>query len=171
VTAMTLLETKPSTATSRTPRVRGEMIPLLIEVPRLDPPRTRGQSWRSEESGSDWARPYGLHRGGRPRRRLRREIRVAGCWFLAMVAMGGTFTMGWMSRGARAARPSDRIVAALAWDDRQSSQGPAGAKDPVDIDAVEIVPAAPVADAEISVILPGYVLPDDSLEEPVHEGS
>jgi hypothetical protein len=88
-----------------------------------------------------------------------------------MVAMGGTFTMGWMSRGARAARPSDRIVAALAWDVRQSSQGPARAEGPVDIDAVDVVPAAPVADAEISVILPGYVLPDDSLEEPVHEGS
>ena len=30
---------------------------------------------------------------------------------------------------------------------------------------------APVADAEVPVVFPGYVLPDDSREEPAHEGS
>jgi hypothetical protein len=27
------------------------------------------------------------------------------------------------------------------------------------------------ADAEVPIVFPGYVLPDDSLEEPAHEGS
>jgi len=30
---------------------------------------------------------------------------------------------------------------------------------------------APVADGEVPVIFPGYVLPDDNLEEAAHEGS
>jgi hypothetical protein len=32
-------------------------------------------------------------------------------------------------------------------------------------------PAAPGVDAEVPVVFPGYVLPDDSLEVPAHEGS
>jgi hypothetical protein len=31
--------------------------------------------------------------------------------------------------------------------------------------------AAPEVDPEVPVVLPGYVLPDDSLEEPTHGGS
>jgi hypothetical protein len=39
-------------------------------------------------------------------------------------------------------------------------------------DAFALGPAlgAPVADAEIPVVFPGYVLPDDKREEPAHEG-
>ncbi len=39
------------------------------------------------------------------------------------------------------------------------------------LESNEPVIGAPVADVEVPVIIPGYLLPDDRLEEPVHEGS
>lgn len=88
-----------------------------------------------------------------------------------MAAMGGTFTMGWMSRGARAVPPAARIAAAPAWGDGRPSFESTAADIPAAIEAVEAVPTDSVRDADVSVILPGYLLPDDSREESAHEGS
>ncbi|MHB1560071.1 MAG: hypothetical protein ACYC61_21685 [Isosphaeraceae bacterium] len=172
---MTQLDTEPTRARLRTPRARGELVPLLIQVPRVEPSPRRVRGGRPEEAGrnSSWrggrrGQPFGQ---ARPRRRLRREIRLTGCWILAMAAMGGTFTIGWMSRGARAVQPTARIAAAPAWGDGRSSLESAAADLPAAIEAVEAVPSDSVRDADISVILPGYLLPDDSREESAHEGS
>ena len=37
--------------------------------------------------------------------------------------------------------------------------------------SIEPTPLAPGADTEVPVVFPGYVLPDDSLEDRAHEGS
>ncbi len=88
-----------------------------------------------------------------------------------MAAMGGTFAMGWMSRGARAVQPTARIAAAPGWGDGLPSLESAVADLPASIEAADAVPTESVRDADISVILPGYLLPDDSREESAHEGS
>ncbi len=173
---MTHLDTEPTTARLRTSRVRGELVPLLIQVPRIETEhRHRGRGGRAEPVGRN--HPRRANRPGqaggypRPRRRLRREIRVAGCWILAVAAMGGTFTMGWMSRGAGAIQPTTRIAAVPAWADARPSFEPAAVDLPAAIEAAEAVPSDSVRDADVGVILPGYLLPDDSREEPADEGS
>lgn len=90
-----------------------------------------------------------------------------------MAAMGGTFTMGWMSRGARAVQPAARIAAVPAWGDGRPSLESAATDLPAAIEAVDVEAGPPdsVRDADVSVILPGYLLPDDSREESAHEGS
>ena len=94
----------------------------------------------------------------------------------------------WAGRASRAGPRPARLLS-------RSRRSPAGprrrpawsessrpARDPIDwasIDvrsgrgrlSIEPAVAAPVADAEVPVVFPGYVLPDDSLEEPAHEGS
>ena len=37
--------------------------------------------------------------------------------------------------------------------------------------SIEPAVTAPGTDAEVPVVFPGYVLPDDSLEDSTHEGS
>jgi hypothetical protein len=56
---------------------------------------------------------------------------------------------------------------------RTEAQPPGGPVDhlPVVVLSIESVAGAPASDTEISIVFPGYVLPDDSLEEPAHEGS
>lgn len=88
-----------------------------------------------------------------------------------MAAMGLTFTVGWMSRGAGANQPTARIAAVPAWADVRPSLEPAAADLPAAIEAVEAVPSDSVREPDIGVILPGYLLPDDSREESAHEGS
>ena len=79
-------------------------------------------------------------------------------------------------------RPAWRWIASASARDRDRDgqtgsirpDGPATAA--IDVRAVllesdEPVIGAPVADVEVPVFIPGYLLPDDSLEEPVHEGS
>jgi hypothetical protein len=37
--------------------------------------------------------------------------------------------------------------------------------------SIESVAGVPAGETEVSIVFPGYVLPDDSVEEPAHEGS
>jgi hypothetical protein len=98
---------------------------------------------------------------------------------LVLISMAGTFAMGWTTRGG-SPRPPVLDTTALVADaepplltagsrERPSAHPVPGA----DAGAFAIGPAlgAPVADAEIPVVFPGYVLPDDNREEPAHEGS
>ncbi len=93
--------------------------------------------------------------------------------------MAATFTMGWTTRGSgppRLAILGPVLPGLNAGGPVLSFEG--GARPPDDspadrdADAIAIGPAlgAPVADAEVPVVFPGYVLPDDSREEPAHEG-
>jgi hypothetical protein len=173
VTAMMRLDTKPMTPSPRARRATSDGIAVLIQVPRVELPRGRARAGPSRRISSR-ARDG---RGGRTRRRLRPGVRLAGWSLLALASMAGTFAMGWTTRGASFRLPVlrassfDRDAGALAAADGDGER-PAG--DPAgEADAIAIGPAlaAPVADAEVPVVFPGYVLPDDSREEPAHEGS
>jgi hypothetical protein len=177
---MTQLDTEPMTHGLRAGRSNRDAMAILIRVPRVDEPRDRGRTWRAEEAAR--FRParaaQGRRAGTRPRRRLRRGVRVAGLWILVLASMGGTFAMGWMTRGSG---PLDlRLLTDTAHGHhaRGPSRAPEGLERPADgpqgeADTIAIGPAigAPVADAEVPVVFPGYLLPDDSREEPAHEGS
>jgi hypothetical protein len=177
---MTQLDTEPMTHVLRAGRSNRDAMSVLIRVPRVDEPRDRVRTWRAEEAARFRpARAAQARRAGtRPRRRLRRGVRLAGWWVLALASMGGTFAMGWMSRGSG---PLDlRVLTATALGHHTGgpSRAPEGLERPADgprgeADTIAIGPAigAPVVDAEVPVVFPGYLLPDDSLEEPAHEGS
>jgi hypothetical protein len=180
VTVMTQLDTEPMTHGLRAGRSNSDAMAVLIRVPRVDEPCDRVRTWRAEEAAR--FRPamsaQARRSGTRPRRRLRREVRLAAMWILALATLGVAFTMGWMTRGTG---PLDlRVLTASAQvhHPRGPSRAPEGIERPDDgpqgeSDTIAIGPAigAPVADAEVPVVFPGYLLPDDSLQEPAHEGS
>jgi hypothetical protein len=177
---MMQLDTEPTTHGLRAGRSNRDAMAVLIRVPRVDEPRDRVRTWRAEEAAR--FRPamsaQARRSGTRPRRRLRRGVRLAGLWILALATMGGTFTMGWMTRGTGPLDVRVLTAATQGRHPRSPSRAPEGIERPDDgpqgeADTIAIGPAmgAPVADAEIPVVFPGYLLPDDSLEEPAHEGS
>jgi hypothetical protein len=97
--------------------------------------------------------------------------------------MAATFTMGWTTRGSGPPRLAILGTAAFGRDVGRARSTVEGGARPsadalvdietdADADAVAIGPALapPVADAEVPVVFPGYVLPDDRREEPAHEG-
>jgi hypothetical protein len=93
--------------------------------------------------------------------------------------MAGTFTMGWTTRGGDP-RPPVPSTDASGRHAGGPLATPGHRERPSDLpvpeagaDAFALGPAlgAPVAEAEIPVVFPGYVLPDDNREEPAHEGS
>jgi hypothetical protein len=188
VTAMMRLDTDATTPGLRSGRGQADGMAILIQVPRVDEPLERVRAWRLEEAGRDrpawcgpsWSNPAGSpHAAARPRRRLRRGVRRAGWSLLILTSMAGTFAMGWTTRGG-VPRPPLRGATALVADGELplltagSRERPSAYPGPdAEADAFAIGPAlgAPVADAEIPVVFPGYVLPDDNREEPAHEGS
>jgi hypothetical protein len=188
VTAMMRLDTDPTTPGLRSGRGQADEMAILIQVPRLDEPLERVRAWRLEEAGRArpaWCGPSGsnparsLRAAARPRRRLRRGVRRAGWSLLILISMAGTFTVGWTTRGGFP-RPPVLSTAALVGDGEAPRLTPGSHErlsgHPVpeaEGDAFAIGPAlgAPVADAEVPVVFPGYVLPDDNREEPAHEGS
>jgi hypothetical protein len=191
VTAMMRLDTEPMTPGLRSGRGQADGMAVLIQVPRVEEPRGRVRAWRLEEASRAarpaWCGPsrsnpaMSVRAAVRPgsRRRLRRGVRRAGWSLLVLISMAGTFTVGWTTRGGNPRPPGPSTVAFeddsggfLSIPGRRGwrSDGPA----PVaETDAFAIGPAlgAPVAEAEIPVVLPGYVLPDDNREELAHEGS
>ena len=123
------------------------LAPVLIQVP-LVPVLTR-------VTGRPAARP-----SARPRRRLRREVRVAGYAALAalpvfLLALG--FWEGRRSATLGSVQPPSE---------------PGGLQRPPVISiSIEPVGLTPTFDPEPPVVFPGYLLPDDGSEEPVHAGS
>jgi hypothetical protein len=152
---------------------------VLIAVPKVQPPRARraGLTTNREE----W-RQVPLRRP-RTRRRLRRGVRITAWSCLALLPILGGGAFGWAGLASRSMdRPAWRWIASASARDQDRdgrtasirSDEPATAA--IDVRAVfpeshEPAIGAPVADVEVPVIIPGYLLPDDSLEEPVHEGS
>jgi hypothetical protein len=156
-------------------RAVSRSLAVLIAVPevkdkRILPARTRVAGQVASER--PWVR--------RPKRRLRREVRVAGCALLALAPLVSAGTLGWSSRPTRVlacsiadATAGDPVLGEFALPRAQAGGpgvpplGPSGAV------VLSIDPAviAPGTGSEVPVIFPGYVLPDDSLEGPAHEGS
>jgi hypothetical protein len=117
----------------------------------------------------------------RPARRLRRRVRLAGCAVLALVPLVSLGTLGWKSH------PTRLVACSIADEASGSAEGfldrpaqrPAGAarigtpigSNGVVVLSIEPAISAPVPGTAVPVIFPGYVLPDDGLEEKAHEGS
>jgi hypothetical protein len=120
----------------------------------------------------------------RSRRRLRREVSLAGCALIALVPIISACTLGWSNRPDRilACAISDPLQSENATDNdgsndshphtREGQQGQIAISSPQAV-VLSIDPAAvaPRTTTEIPVIFPGYVLPDDSREDSLHEGS
>lgn len=160
---------------------------VLIAVPEVEAGKIRPARRQTGMSAPSTRGRLGLGPtpARRPRRRLRREVRVAGRILLVLAPLVGAIVLigsSWASRAtgrtiAIAVEPTrdrdDRAGAVALRPDRperQSSAGPLGTM-PVVVLSIESVAGAPAADAEVPIVFPGYVLPDDSLEEPAHEGS
>ena len=116
----------------------------------------------------------------RRRRRLRREVRVAGYTVLALLPL--VLALWSWPATRRSANPGlmssrSRTSRSTAMDCRAT--GEAGiwtsAATPCPIPpvllSVEPFGTSGDADGETPVVFPGYLLPDDNREEPAHEGS
>jgi hypothetical protein len=100
---------------------------------------------------------------------------------MALAAMAGTLAMGWTT-GAGSPRLPLLRTAAPALDpggaspfvvdvERWSGTPTPDAETRGDASATAPTLGAPVADAEVPVVFPGYLLPDNNREESAHEGS
>jgi hypothetical protein len=152
---------------------------VLIEVPAINPlPIARAP--RTIPRGA----PTAGQRRRYSRRRLRREVSLAGCALIALVPIVSACTLGWSNRPDRivACAIPDPLQSQAATDrddffenrlparegrDGQAAIAPSGAV----VLSIEPAAAASGSAAETPVIFPGYVLPDDSREDSLHEGS
>jgi hypothetical protein len=170
---MSQVDLDPTLRESRTGWTLDEPMAVLIEVPEVSAPRIR-----PARVPTAMPAPAG-------RRRLRRRVRVAA-WILLVLAplVGsvGASRSNWSSRAI--AQPDAVTLAGTRDDDHRAGAVALGASRPDDpssagapgrlpvvVLSIESVAGAPAADAEVPIVFPGYVLPDDSLEEPAHEGS
>lgn len=116
----------------------------------------------------------------RPKRRLRREVRIGGCALLALAPLLAACTLGWSGHPNRvlACSIAEATAPDQGFDASALSRNPSSrpAEPPVGfpgVIALSIEPAAmaPGTDTEVPVVFPGYVLPVDGLEDSTHEGS
>lgn len=129
---------------------------LLIQVPTI-PRRTRAARPASEAARaklrSHGARPLGT---AVRRRRLRREIRVAGGVLATLVPLTLAFAL-LLDRPSPASARRPVLPAAIS----------AAVRPP----AVSIMLDSSLhAEPESTVVFPGYLLPDEGAEEPAHAG-
>jgi hypothetical protein len=167
----TLLSVPPRT----TDRGGSRTFACLIEVPDV----------RRSRSGP--VRPRGLGRwdNGQPlqpraKRRLRREVRVAGYALLALAPLFGACALGRPDRPARvlacsiaeATAPEPVLASSGHSRDayRPSVDSPGSSPGAVILSRGAAAPASG-GESDVPVVFPGYVLPDDTLEESTHEGS
>ena len=150
-------------------------VPLLIQVPRFSP--HPAHSRRPVQAPVMSTSPQG--RSGR-RRRLRREVRVAGCTVLALLPLVLAF-WSWPATTPDGASGAHVLSIPYQSVHRKGLPGDGGtgiwtsAATPSPIPpvllSVEPFGASGDADGETTVVFPGYLLPDDNREEPAHEGS
>jgi hypothetical protein len=167
---------RPSIRSDRDP---SRSLVSLIEVPEVKVSRTRHLRPHAH------ARVSGNRHSGRPyspgrKRRLRREIRIAGCALLVLAPLFSACTLGWSTGPVRVlacsineARAADRDPTLTANGSELPARPEIPAVDSRGVVVLSIEPAAmsPATDSDVPVIFPGYVLPDDSLEGSTHEGS
>jgi hypothetical protein len=153
-----------------------DVVPLLIQVPSVHP---AGRMLLSEPPSAVVLR---FRRARRVRRRLRREVRVAGLALLAFLPLPLAAALApWVSHPPGSLASSRVLLIATSpergdlplLDHRAglwSSATETSSTSPVLL-SIEPVGSAPDSDAESPVVFPGYLLPDDSHEELAHEGS
>jgi hypothetical protein len=134
----------------RVPRSSVPM-PMLIPLPTVR--RKLHRARRPSAAATAWVRENGLtHRRLKPRRRLRREVRMVGHGLI----MAASFAVASvLLQGAATPTTTD-------WDE-QPARIATAVRPPVvsiSIDASSLVPAA-----EPPAVLQGYLLPDDRAEE------
>lgn len=151
---MSLSNTNTTPRPSRIDRPRSSSLAVLIEVPAVT--AAHRSSRRIDPAAVGRRSPVGRPGTARsraaahPRRRLRHEIRLTARVFLGLAIVAGAGTLFGMARPGPAAstRPAVPRVAI--------SREPA------------IAP--PAVDLTTPVVFPGYLLPDDAMEAPAHEG-
>ncbi len=138
-----------------------EVLPVLIQVPVLPGTSSRrGRRKTRVEVVGD------RHGPARPRRRLRREVRWAVTLSLGLfgLGLGGT---PWILRGL-GMTPVDP-PGSTAHAENRSGNSPRPPSISISIEPATITPY-PYVDADAPVVFPGYLLPDDGSEEPLHAG-
>jgi hypothetical protein len=138
----------------------GLRTPLLIQVPAVRPVTRRAR--RPSASATARVRASSLpYARIQPRRRLRREVRVAGSALLVVVTLALAAILLGRAPGKPVAREdSGRAPIATALRPPTVS---------ISIEPTFQVPVA-LPEPEPPVVLPGYLLPDDGVEEPGHAG-
>ena len=150
-------------------------IPLLIQVPRYSSHPVRGKPHLQAHAMS-------MSPGGRTRRRrrLRREVRLTGYTVLAMVPL---LLALWSWPVNRPIRLSGAHLLSIPYPSGELRGLPVQGDTELWASAEALRPVPPVllsvepfgtngdADGETPVVFPGYLLPDDTREEPAHEGS
>ena len=161
----------------RSQRTLPRSLAVLIEVPKIKA-RPSVRSW-----GVVLPRMQVVGRQARRgRRRLRREVRFAGCALMALVPILSACTLGWSNRPDRilACSIADPLQGRADSDGFAESPGSGGRDQPgqpaiaspgVVVLSIEPAVVLPGTATEAPVIFPGYVLPDDSREDLLHEGS
>ena len=143
----------------RTPRVTSRpAVPVLIQVPAVP----------SLERASRRATARLQRRPAARRRRLRREVRMAGYTLMMTAPLILASLLLWGGRPA-VSMAATRPVGDCVSDDGRADL--AAARPPAISISIESATLSPCSEAEPPVVLPGYLLPDDHCEEPAHAGS
>lgn len=173
----------PSVVMVRSSRATPATLPVLIAVPTIETVRgTKGFAHCQLVHGPAWQRRRAVRK---PRRRLRRHIRLSACALLGLTPLAIAACWARSSRPASfPPEPMPSIVAHTALPDRVClsdagrpvqliDRAPATALDrgKATLQSIETSGAATAPEAEEVVVFPGYVLPDNTRGEPVHEGS
>ena len=152
--------------------------PVLILVPHVRPSSTHCLSFAGSTAASP--RPRGVRR---PRRRLRRQVRVAGYTLLGLLPLLLAWSRWTDAQSIR--HPWSRLLLLPSHQHRSGREAPDGGTEPGAWNSASAVTTSPApvllsiepvgtavdSDTETPVVFPGYLLPDDHHEEPVHEGS
>lgn len=148
--------TRPHVHESDEPR---SAIPVLIEVPTIHPQtrRPRRPSRTATQRIRENVYRHGSSHAERPRRRLRREFRVAG---YTMVALLPLLLAVLLLRGAPTSLAASR------------TRGPVTAAVRPPAISLSVEPSTPAARTRSKppVVFHGYLLPDDDFEDPAHAG-
>lgn len=179
---------EPMTAATALPHYRAERTALpefkvLIEVPALPEHRaaTR-EAWRKPrlfvEADHRWPRRNPTRRP-QTRRRLKREVKIAAGIMIALLPLAFHASMVWSGRLGTIA--ASRLTRTTHSDDERERSGVGSAlarqvsrsvfEPAVVLMSIEPAQTGFKPNAEIPVNLPGYLLPEDSVEEITHEGS
>jgi hypothetical protein len=172
---MTNCDALSTRSMGRTERSALNSIPVLIQVPEWKRSATIRGTRRYADVGHSW-QPVRARRGAR--RRLRREVRAAGSALFAVLPLMFALSSVWSERtspvdartvsvlSTQAAspprHPGSRAVVAITTSARSEDGVPA-----VAIRSNE----PPPSDTDAGVVLPGYLLPDDSFQESANAGS
>jgi hypothetical protein len=173
---MSRAEILSTVSTSQCEQILPGSLAVLIEVPAVRADRRERVNGTAAEQGRSLR-----HHVRRPKRRLRRRVRLAGCLLLAVSPIASACTLGWSSRPARivACSISDTLDQAGQPDGftmppgsrTAGGNGPTVSSSKAMALSIEPAVATPGAEPAVPVNFPGYVLPDDSFEDRAHEGS